>query len=342
MADRRDCRGVLCRHLGGHRDRHSGQVHLGLWIQSVSTGAGIGIFDLVGMTFRKVNPNIIVRTKIMAVQAGLGEEAGITTKALEAHYLAGGNVPNVIRAMIAANRADIDLDYKRATADRPGRPQRARSRADERQSQGDRLPGPRLGQGVARRRGQERHPAQGEGPRHGADEPRPAGRRGHRGDDHRPRRRGHRQRHRLGRDAHRRAGEARSISKAVLDGRLDAQTAFEIVSIDIADIDVGDNIGARLQADQAEADTRVARAKAEERRAMAVAREQEMIAQVEENRAKVVEAEAEVPLAIAEAFRKGNLGIIDYYNLRNVQADTEMRRSIAGSTAPPMAQVTPS
>ena len=121
------------------------------------------------------------------------------------------------------------------------------------------------------------------------------------------------------------------ISKAVLARRLDSQTAFEIVSIDIADIDVGDNIGARLQADQAEADTRVARAKAEGRRAMAVAQEQEMIAQIEENRAKLVEAEAEVPKAIAEAFRAGHLGILDYYKLRNVQADTDMRRSIAAS-----------
>ncbi len=120
------------------------------------------------------------------------------------------------------------------------------------------------------------------------------------------------------------------ISKAVLARRLDSQTAFEIVSIDIADIDVGDNIGARLQADQAEADTRVARANAEGRRAMAVAQEQEMIAQIEESRAKVVEAEAEVPKAIAAAFRGGHLGIMDYYKLRNVQADTEMRKSIAG------------
>ena len=123
------------------------------------------------------------------------------------------------------------------------------------------------------------------------------------------------------------------ISKAVLARRLDSQTAFEIVSIDIADIDVGDNIGARLQADQAEADTRVARANAEGRRAMAVAQEQEMIAQIEESRAKVVEAEAEVPKAIAEAFRAGQLGIMDYYKLRNVQADTEMRKAIAGTPA---------
>ena len=121
------------------------------------------------------------------------------------------------------------------------------------------------------------------------------------------------------------------ISKAVLARRLDSQTAFEIVSIDIADIDVGENIGARLQADQAEADMRVARANAEGRRAMAVAQEQEMIAQIEENRAKVVEAEAEVPKAIAEAFRDGKLGMMDYYKLRNVQADTDMRTSIAGT-----------
>ena len=141
---------------------------------------------------------------------------------------------------------------------------------------------------------------------------------------------GHRQRDRLGRIALARCWRIPDrISKAVLARRLDSQTAFEIVSIDIADIDVGDNIGARLQADQAEADMRVARAKAEGRRAMAVAEEQEMIAQIEENRAKVVEAEAEVPQAIAEAFREGKLGIMDYYKLRNVQADTDMRSAIA-------------
>jgi uncharacterized protein YqfA (UPF0365 family) len=123
------------------------------------------------------------------------------------------------------------------------------------------------------------------------------------------------------------------ISKAVLARRLDSQTAFEIVSIDIADIDVGDNIGARLQADQAEADTRVARANAEGRRAMAVSQEQEMIAQIEESRSKLVEAEAEVPRAIAESFRTGKLGVLDYYKLRNVQADTDMRNSIAGNGA---------
>ena len=128
------------------------------------------------------------------------------------------------------------------------------------------------------------------------------------------------------------------ISKAVLARRLDSQTAFEIVSIDIADIDVGDNIGARLQADQAEADTRVARANAEGRRAMAVAREQEMVAQIEESRAQLVEAEAEIPRAMAEAFETGSLGINDYYKLRNLQADTEMRRAIAGTTITPTAR----
>jgi uncharacterized protein YqfA (UPF0365 family) len=302
-----------------------------LWVQSFATGAGIGIWDLVGMTFRKVRPEVIVRTKIMAVQAGLSErEYGITSKALEAHYLAGGNVPLVIRAIIAANKAKMtELDFKLATAiDLAGRnvleavqtsvyPKviDCPSRASGRQSLDGvaqngiqlkvrarvtvranllQLIGGATEETIIARVGEGIVSAIGSSKTHGEVLENPD-----------------------------------RISKTVLERRLDAQTAFEIVSIDIADIDVGENIGARLQADQAEADMRVARANAEGRRAMAVAAEQEYIAQIEENRAKVVEAEAEVPKAIAHSFREGRLGIMDYYKLRNVQADTDMRTSIA-------------
>ncbi len=309
------------------------------WIQSVSTGASIGIFDLLGMTFRKVNPTVIVRSKIMAVQAGLGESTGITSKALEAHYLAGGNVPLVIRAIIAANKAKtIDLDFKLATAidlagrnvleavqtsvypkviDCPGRSSgrqtldavakngiqlKVKARVTVRANL-NQLIGGATEETIIARVGEGIVSAIGSAESHTEVLENPD-----------------------------------RISKAVLARRLDSQTAFEIVSIDIADIDVGDNIGARLQADQAEADTRRARAKAEGQRAMAVAREQEMLAQIEESRARVVEAEAEVPKAIADAFRHGSLGILDYYKLRNVQADTEMRTAIAGGGPRPIAR----
>ena len=301
-----------------------------LWIQSVTTGAGITIWDLLGMTFRKVNPAIIVRSKIMAVQAGLDESTGITSKALEAHYLAGGNVPQVIRALIAANKAKtIQLTFQEATAiDLAGRdvldsvqtsvypkvidcPAKGASRPtlDAVAKDGiqlkvkarvtvranlQRLIGGATEETIVARVGEGIVSAIGSATGHDQVLENPD-----------------------------------LISKAVLAKRLDAQTAFEIVSIDIADIDVGDNIGARLQADQAEADTRVARARAEGRRAMAAAAEQEKIAEIEESRAKLVEAEAEVPRAMAESFRTGRLGILDYYRLRNVQADTNMRAAIA-------------
>ena len=301
-----------------------------LWIQSVTTGAGIGIWDLIGMSFRKVRPEVIVRSKIMAVQAGLGEESGMTSKALEAHYLAGGNVPLVIRAIIAANKAkNIPLDFRLATAidlagrnileavqtsvypkviDCPGANSgresldaiakngiqlkvkaRVTVRANIRQ-----LIGGATEETIIARVGEGIVSAIGSSEKHTDVLENPD-----------------------------------RISKAVLARRLDSQTAFEIVSIDIADIDVGDNVGARLQADQAEADTRVARANAEGRRAMAVAQEQENIAEIELSRAKVTEAEADVPRAVAEAIQSGKLTIMEYYRLRNVQADTEMRSSIA-------------
>ncbi|HWB00953.1 MAG TPA: flotillin-like protein FloA [Pirellulales bacterium] len=302
------------------------------WIQSVTTGAGIGIFDLLGMTFRKVNPTVIVRSKIMAVQAGLGEETGITSKALEAHYLAGGRVPRVIQAMIAARKAKtIELDFKLATAidlaerdvleavrtsvnpkviDCPGRSSgresldavakngiqlKVRARVTVR-SNLNQLIGGATEETIIARVGEGIVSAIGSSASHSDVLENPD-----------------------------------RISKAVLARRLDSQTAFEIVSIDIADIDVGDNIGARLQADQAEADTRVARANAEGRRAMAVAQEQENMALIEESRAKLVEAEAQIPAGIAEAFHSKKLGVLDYYKLRNVQADTEMRSAIAGT-----------
>lgn len=301
-----------------------------LWIQSFFTGAGVGIFDLLGMTFRKVNPAVIVRSKIMAVQAGLGDSTGITSRALEAHALAGGNVPLVIRALIAANKAKIiDLDFKLATAiDLAGRnvleavqtsvypkvidcppKNSARQSLDAIAKNGIQL---KVKARVTVRA--NLHQLIG-----GATEETIVAR--------------------VGEGIVSAIGSADShadvlanpdrISKAVLARRLDSQTAFEIVSIDIADIDVGDNIGARLQADQAEADTRVARAKAEARRAMAVAQEQEMMASIEQARAGLVAAEAEVPRAIATAFQEGLLGVMDYYRLRNVQADTDMRRAIA-------------
>jgi uncharacterized protein YqfA (UPF0365 family) len=304
-----------------------------LWIQSVTTGAGIGIVDLLRMTFRKVNPTVITRSKIMAVQAGLGDDEGLTVKALEAHYLAGGNVPLIIRSMIAARKAKIiELSYKRATAiDLAGRnileavqtsvyprvidcpPKNSkRPSLDAIAKNGiqlkvkarvtvranlDQLVGGATEETIVARVGEGIVSAIGSSETHADVLENPD-----------------------------------RISKAVLARRLDSQTAFEIVSIDIADIDVGDNIGARLQADQAEADTRVARAKAEQRRAMAVAQEQENIAKIEENRARLVEAEAEVPRAMAEAFRGGQLGILDYYKLQNVQADTDMRVAIAGTS----------
>jgi uncharacterized protein YqfA (UPF0365 family) len=304
-----------------------------LWIQSVTTGASIGIFDLLGMTFRKVNPAVIVRSKIMAVQAGLGEDTGITGKALEAHYLAGGKVPLVIRAIIAASKAKtIKLDYKLATAiDLAGRDVLEAVKTSVY---------PKVIDCPARGAGKDSLDAVAKNGIQlkvkarvtvrtnlnqligGATEETIIAR--------------------VGEGIVSAIGSASShmdvlaqpdrISKAVLARRLDSQTAFEIVSIDIADIMVGDNIGARLQADRAEADMRVARAKAEERRAMAVALEQENIASIEGARAELVAAEAEVPKAIAAAFRDSALGILDYYKLRNIQADTEMRRSISGVT----------
>jgi uncharacterized protein YqfA (UPF0365 family) len=282
----------------------------GIWFRAYMSNANISLLSLIGMSFRRVDSRVIVQGKIMAVQAGIGleKQTGVTTRRLEAHYLAGGNVPNVIKAIIAAHRADIDLDFDRAAAiDLAGRdvldavqtsvypkvidcpdPKRSgrttlsaiakngvelkvRARVTVRTNI-EQLIGGATEETIIARVGEGIITAIGSSASHLQVMETPD-----------------------------------RISKAVLDRGLDAQTAFEIVSIDIADIDVGQNIGARLQADQAEADTRVARAKAEERRALATAREQEMKAQVARNRSQVVLAEAEVPMAMSAAFRAGNL-----------------------------------
>jgi uncharacterized protein YqfA (UPF0365 family) len=304
--------------------------YFGLWMQCKMTRAGISFVNLVMMSIRKVNPSVIVRSKIMAVQSGCTESYNITTRALEAHYLAGGNVPNVIRALVAAHRAGIDMDWQVAQAiDLAGRDVLDAVRTSVYPKVID-CPDPRKSAGTldavaadgiqlkARARVTVRTNIQqliG-----GATEETVVAR--------------------VGQGIVQAIGSTPSyklvlenpdrISQTVLNQGLEAQTAFEIVSIDIADIDVGDNIGARLQADQAEADVRVAQARAEQRRAAAAAREQEMVAKTTENRAQVVLSEAAVPEAIAAAFRNGRLGLLDYYELKNVQADTSMRTAIAG------------
>jgi len=297
-----------------------------LWVQALFAHANITFGELIGMALRKVDPRVIVLSKIRAVQAGLD----VSTRDLESHYLAGGRVPNVITALIAANRANIDLSFKTAAAiDLAGRdildavqtsvnpkvidcpnPASGKTTVDAVAKDGiqvkakarvtvraniDRLVGgateetiiARVGEGIVTTIGSA--------------------------------------------NSYKEVLENPDlISKQVLEKGLDAGTAFEILSIDIADVDVGENVGAKLQADQAEADKRRFQAEAERRRAMALAREQEMRAATQENRAKVVLAEAEIPRAIAEAFRAGHLGIMDYYRLRNIQADTQMRENIGG------------
>ncbi len=293
-------------------------IPVGLWITAIFSGVRVTLGELIGMRFRKVPPSIIVNSLITSTKAGLQQ----TTRELETHYLAGGNVPNVIRALISADKANIELSFNQATAiDLAGRdvfeavqisvnpkvittPKVAAVAADGIQlvaiarvtvraniqqlvgGAGEDTILARVGEGIVTSIGSAgTHKEVLENPD--------------------------------------------KISKVVLSRGLDAGTAFEILSIDIADVDVGTNIGAKLQTDQASADLKVAEAKAEERRAMAVALEQEMVAKAQEARAKVIEAEAEVPRAMAEAFRSGNLGIMDYYKMENIQADTDMRESIA-------------
>jgi uncharacterized protein YqfA (UPF0365 family) len=305
-------------------------VPLGMWVQAVvSLGLGrIRIVDLIRMRLRKISPRLVVDGVINSHKAGLEH---ISTDMLETHYLAGGNVENIVFALIASSKAKIQLSFEIATAiDLAGRDVKtavetsvypkvinapvdgflsavakdgielkARARVTVRTN----IPGlvggatddtiiARVGEGIVS--------AIGSATTYSDVLENPD-----------------------------------SISKSVLGKGLDSGTAFEILSIDIADLDVGKNIGASLQADQAEADLRVAQAKAETRRAMAVAVEQEMQARVQEMKAKVVEAEAEVPKAMSQAFREGNMGIFDYYNMNNIKADTGMRDSIADSSTPP-------
>ena len=306
-------------------------VPVNLWITAIFSGVKVGLLELVFMRIRKVPPSVIVNSLITATKAGLTipESEGtpprpLKTQELETHYLAGGNVPQVIKALISADKANINLTFKQATAiDLAGRdvfeavqisvnpkvintPSVAAVAADGIQlvakarvtvraniqqlvgGAGEDTILARVGEGIVTSIGSARsHKDVLENPD--------------------------------------------SISKLVLEKGLDSGTAFEILSIDIADIDVGENIGAKLQIDQANADLKVAEAKAEERRAMAVAVEQEMKAKSQAARAKVIEAESEIPMAIAEAFKLGKLGIMDYYKLENIKADTDMRESIAGT-----------
>jgi uncharacterized protein YqfA (UPF0365 family) len=295
-------------------------VPVNLWITARFSNVKVGLIELVVMRIRKVPPRIIVDSLITATKAGLI----LTTSELETHYLAGGNVPNVIRALISADKANISLGFKQATAiDLAGRdvfqavqisvnpkvittPKVAAVASDGIQliaiarvtvrasisqlvgGAGEDTILARVGEGIVSSIGSAK--------------------------------------------SHKEVLESPDkISKLVLSRGLDAGTAFEILSIDIADVDVGANIGAKLQIDQATADLKVAEAKAEERRAMAVALEQEMKAKAQEARAKVIEAEAEIPKGIADAFLKGNLGVMDYYKMQNVQSDTDMRQAISGS-----------
>ena len=285
-------------------------VYGNLWIQAYTCRANVSIFSLIGMSLRQVNAKVIVQAKITATQARLGSEreTGITTSRLEAHYLAGGNVPNVIQAIIAAHRADLNLEFDQAAAiDLAGRDvkEAVRTSVDPRVID---CPDPTKSRkttlSAIARNGVELKVRARVTVRTNLDQLI-----GGATEDTIIARVGEGIITSIGStETHLRVMEnPDSISRAVLERGLDAQTAFQIVSIDIADIDVGQNIGARLQADQAEADTRVARARAEERRALAMAREQEMKSEVAKNRAKVVLAEAEIPKAMANAFREGNL-----------------------------------
>jgi uncharacterized protein YqfA (UPF0365 family) len=295
-------------------------IPVGLWITAVFANVSVTIGELIGMRIRKVPPSVIVNSLITATKAGLT----VTTRELETHFLAGGNVPNVIRALISADKANINLTFKQATAiDLAGRdvfeavqisvnpkvittPKVAAVAAD-----GIQLIA--IARVTVRANIQQLVGGAGEDTILA----------------------------RVGEGIVTSIGSAKShkevlenpdkISKVVLSRGLDAGTAFEILSIDIADVDVGANIGAKLQIDQASADLKVAEAKAEERRAMAVALEQEMKAKAQEARANVIQAEAEIPKAISQAFVDGNLGVMDYYRLQNIQSDTDMRQSISGS-----------
>lgn len=296
-------------------------VPVRLWIEAISAGVSVGLGDLVGMRLRKVNPAAVVRPLINATKAGIN----LTTRELEAHYLAGGHVDRVVKALISADKANIALPFQQAAAiDLAGRdvleavkvsvnpkvintPKVSAMAKDGIQliavarvtvrANINRLVGGAGEDTILARVGEGIVSTIGSAASHKAVLENPD-----------------------------------NISKTVLAKGLDAGTAYEILSIDIADVDVGKNIGAELQTDQAEADKRIAQAKAEERRAMAVAVEQENRAEVQRMRAMVVQAEAEIPLAMADAFRSGRLGIMDYQRIQNVDADTQMRKAIAGES----------
>ena len=297
---------------------------LTLWIQALFSRAYIGLFQLIGMKIRKVNPKVIVAARILSTKAGMP----IDTNLLEAHLLSGGNVLRVVQALIAANKANMQLDFKEAAAiDLAGRNvlEAVQMSVNPKVIQTPRISAVALDgiQLMVTTRITVR--ASIKKLVGGAGEETVIAR--------------------VGEGIVSSIGSARShkdvlenpnlISKKVLASGLDSGTAFEILSIDIADVDVGKNIGAILETDRAEADKKIAQAKAEERRAMAIATEQEMSARVVEMRAQVVEAEAKVPQAIAEAFRNGKLGVMDYYNMQNVISDTAMRKSIAGESGAP-------
>ena len=293
-------------------------VPVGLWFQALVSGVHTSLIQLMFMRFRKVPPSIIVNNMINATKAGLK----LSQNELEAHYLAGGNVTNVVQALISSSKANMNLDFRTATAiDLAGRDVLKAVQTSVNPKVIDTPPVAAVAkdgiQLIAKARVTVRtNIKQLVG---GASEETILAR--------------------VGEGIVSSIGSALShkqvlenpdsISKLVLTKGLDSGTAFEILSIDIADIDVGKNIGAQLQMDQANADKNIAQAKAEERRAMAVASEQEMKAKAQEARAKVIEAEAEVPKAMADAFRSGNMGIMDYYRMKNIQADTDMRESIA-------------
>ncbi len=298
---------------------------LGLYVRALVSGAHVTFFELIGMRLRKVSAVTIVNSRIQAMRAGLN----VSQQEMESHFLAGGDVDRVIRAMIAANKANIDLSWKTATAiDLAGRDILDAIQTSVNPKVID-VPSAAMGRNtidaVAKDGIQLKVKARVTVRTNiktlvgGATEETIIAR--------------------VGEGIVTAIGSAKDykdvlenpdhISKAVLAKGLDANTAFEILSIDIADIDVGENVGAKLQADQAESDKRRFQAEAEKRRALAIATEQENIAKVAENRAAVVLAEAEIPRAIAEAFRSGNLGVMDYYKLRNVQADTQMREAIS-------------
>lgn len=295
-----------------------------LWISALAAGVKISIFTLVGMRLRRVIPNRVVNPLIKAHKAGLN----VGTNQLESHYLAGGNVDRVVNALIAAQRANIELTFERCAAiDLAGRDvlEAVQMSVNPKVIETPFIAGVAMDGIEVKAKARITVRANIERLVGGAGEETIVARVGEGivstiGSS----------------DNHKKVLENPDmISQTVLGKGLDSGTAFEILSIDIADVDIGKNIGAILQTDQAEADKNIAQAKAEERRAMAVAQEQEMRARVEEMRAKVVEAEAEVPLAMAEALREGNIGVMDYMNIKNIDADTEMRDSFGKLTKDP-------